>query len=72
MDDGDRDIKLGERGRSISNLDTSVNVYDRVYVAHGENIVDAWPSWGARERCKGRIETRLVLKRIGPTPGTFG
>ena len=44
---GDRDIKLGERVEIYpSNLDTSVNVYDRVYVARGENIVDVWPIMG--------------------------
>jgi D-serine deaminase-like pyridoxal phosphate-dependent protein len=44
---GDRDIKLGERVEIYpSNLDTSVNVYDRIYVARGENIVDVWPIMG--------------------------
>ena len=45
--DGDRDIKLGERVEIYpSNLDTSVNVYDRYYVARGESIVDVWPIMG--------------------------
>jgi len=45
--DGDRDIKLGERVEIYpSNLDTSVNVYDRIYVASDENIVDVWPIMG--------------------------
>ena len=44
---GDRDIKLGERVEIYpSNLDTSVNVYDRIYVARGESIVDVWPIMG--------------------------
>ncbi|MBK9167151.1 MAG: alanine racemase [Bryobacterales bacterium] len=29
-----------------SNLDMSVNVYDRIYVARGEKIVDMWPIMG--------------------------
>jgi len=45
--DGDRDIKLGERVEIYpSNLDTSTNVYDRYYVARGESIVDVWPIMG--------------------------
>lgn len=45
--DGDRDIKLGERVEIYpSNLDTSVNVYDRIYVARNESIVDVWPIMG--------------------------
>jgi D-serine deaminase-like pyridoxal phosphate-dependent protein len=45
--DGDRDIKLAERVEIYpSNLDTSVNVYDRYYVARGESIVDVWPIMG--------------------------
>lgn len=45
--DGDRDLKLADRVEIYpSNLDTSVNVYDRIYVARGENIVDAWPIMG--------------------------
>jgi len=44
---GDRDMKLGERVEIYpSNLDTSVNVYDRIYVARGESIVDVWPIMG--------------------------
>jgi D-serine deaminase-like pyridoxal phosphate-dependent protein len=41
------DFKLGERVEIYpSNLDTSTNVYDRYYVARGEQIVDAWPIMG--------------------------
>jgi len=41
------DIKLGDRVEIYpSNLDTSTNVYDRYYVARGENIVDVWPIMG--------------------------
>jgi len=47
LNDGGRDIKLAERVEIYpSNLDTSVNVYDRIYVARGESIVDAWPIMG--------------------------
>ncbi len=45
--DGDRDYKLGERVELYpSNLDMSTNVYDRYYVARGEQIVDVWPIMG--------------------------
>ncbi len=45
--DGDRDLKLGDRVEIYpSNLDTSVNVFDRIYVARGEQIVDVWPIMG--------------------------
>ena len=45
--DADRDIKLGDRLEIYpSNLDMSVNVYDRIYVARGESIVDVWPIMG--------------------------
>jgi D-serine deaminase-like pyridoxal phosphate-dependent protein len=45
--DGDRDLKLGERVELFpTNLDMSVNVYDKIYVARGEQIVDAWPVMG--------------------------
>ena len=45
--DGDRDFKLGERVDLIpSNLDMSTAVYDRYYVARGEEIVDLWPIMG--------------------------
>lgn len=41
------DVKLGDRLEIYpSNLDMSVNVYDRFYVARGENIVDVWPIMG--------------------------
>jgi len=45
--DSGRDIKLGGRLEIYpSNLDTSVNVYDRIYVARNESIVDVWPIMG--------------------------
>ena len=45
--DGDRDLKLGERVELYpTNLDMSVNVYDRIYVARGEQVVDVWPIMG--------------------------
>src|SRR5438552_2495252 len=45
--DGDRDLKLGERVELYpTNLDMSVNVYDRIYVARGEQIIDVWPIMG--------------------------
>ena len=45
--DGDRDFKLGERVELYpSNLDMSTNVYDRYYIAKGEQIVDVWPIMG--------------------------
>jgi D-serine deaminase-like pyridoxal phosphate-dependent protein len=45
--DGDRDLKVGERVELYcSNLDTSTNVYDRYYVAKGDQIVDVWPIMG--------------------------
>jgi len=41
------DIKLADRVEIYpSNLDTSTNVYDRYYVARGEQIVDVWPIMG--------------------------
>lgn len=43
----DREIELGERVELYpSNLDTSVNVFDRIYVTQGESIVDVWPVMG--------------------------
>jgi D-serine deaminase-like pyridoxal phosphate-dependent protein len=45
--DGDRDIKLGEKVEIYpSNLDMSTNVYDRYYIAKGDQIVDVWPIMG--------------------------
>jgi D-serine deaminase-like pyridoxal phosphate-dependent protein len=45
--DADRGFKLGERVEIYpSNLDMSTNVYDRYYVARGEQIVDVWPIMG--------------------------
>lgn len=45
--DGGPEIKLADRVEIYpSNLDTSTNVYDRYYVARGENIVDVWPIMG--------------------------
>ena len=41
--DSDRDFKLGERVELYpSNLDMSTSVYDRYYVARGEQIIDVW------------------------------
>ena len=40
-------FKLGERVEIYTtNLDMTVNNYDRIYVARGERIVDAWPIMG--------------------------
>jgi D-serine deaminase-like pyridoxal phosphate-dependent protein len=45
--EGDRDLMLGELVEIYpSNLDTSVNVFDRIYVARGDSIVDVWPIMG--------------------------
>jgi D-serine deaminase-like pyridoxal phosphate-dependent protein len=45
--DGDRDYKVGDRVEVYpSNLDMSTNVYDRYYIARGEQIVDVWPIMG--------------------------
>jgi D-serine deaminase-like pyridoxal phosphate-dependent protein len=45
--DADRGFKLGERVELYpSNLDMSTNVYDRYYVAKGEQIIDVWPIMG--------------------------
>src|SRR5882724_587346 len=45
--DTDKDYKLGERVDLYpSNLDMSTNVYDRYYIARGEQIVDVWPIMG--------------------------
>ena len=42
-----RDLKLGERVEIYcTTLDMSTNVYDRYYVARGEQIVDVWPIMG--------------------------
>jgi D-serine deaminase-like pyridoxal phosphate-dependent protein len=45
--DADRGFKLGERVEIYpSNLDMSTSVYDRYYIARGEQIVDVWPIMG--------------------------
>jgi 3-hydroxy-D-aspartate aldolase len=45
--DAGRDLKVGERVEIYcTNLDTSTNVYDRYYVARGDQIVDVWPIMG--------------------------
>ena len=45
--EGDRDLKLGERVELYpTNLDMSVNVYDRIFVTRGEAITDVWPIMG--------------------------
>ena len=42
-----RDLKLGETVEIYcTTLDMSTNVYDRYYVARGEQIVDVWPIMG--------------------------
>ena len=42
-----RDLKLGERVEIYcTTLDMSTNVYDRYYVARGDQIVDVWPIMG--------------------------
>jgi len=42
-----RDLKLGERLEIYcTTLDMSTNVYDRYYVARGDQIVDVWPIMG--------------------------
>ena len=44
---GSRDYKLGEKVELYpTHLDSSTHVYDRYYIAKGENIVDAWPIMG--------------------------
>lgn len=44
---GDRDVKLGEKVELYpTHLDSTTNVYDRYYIAKGDNIVDAWPVMG--------------------------
>jgi len=45
--DGDREPKLGDRVEIYcTTLDMSTNVYDRYYVARGNQIVDVWPIMG--------------------------
>jgi 3-hydroxy-D-aspartate aldolase len=45
--EAERDLKLGERVEIYcTTLDMSTNVYDRYYVARGEQIVDVWPIMG--------------------------
>lgn len=45
--DADRDLKLGDRVEIYcTTLDMSTAVYDRYYVARGEQIVDVWPIMG--------------------------
>ncbi|MCW5981406.1 MAG: alanine racemase [Bryobacteraceae bacterium] len=45
--DADKDFQLGGRVELYpTNLDMSTNVYDRYYVARGEQIVDVWPIMG--------------------------
>jgi D-serine deaminase-like pyridoxal phosphate-dependent protein len=43
----DRDFKLGERVELYpTTLDMSTSVYDRYYIARGEQIIDVWPIMG--------------------------
>jgi D-serine deaminase-like pyridoxal phosphate-dependent protein len=45
--DGDRDYRVGDKVDLYpSNLDTSTNVFDRYYIAKGDQIVDVWPIMG--------------------------
>ena len=45
--DADRDCELGGRGGSIpTNLDLTVNAYDRMYVCRNERLVDVYPIMG--------------------------
>ncbi|MGO9261640.1 MAG: alanine racemase [Bryobacteraceae bacterium] len=45
--DADRDLKLGDRVEIYcTTLDMSTAVYDRYYVARGDQIVDVWPIMG--------------------------
>ncbi len=45
--DGDKEPKLGDRVEIYcTTLDMSTNVYDRYYVARGDQIVDVWPIMG--------------------------
>ncbi len=45
--DGGNEIKVGDRVEIYcSNLDMSTNVYDRYYIAKGNDIVDVWPIMG--------------------------
>ena len=45
--ESDREIKLGDRVEIYpTNLDTSVNVYDRVFVTRGDNVIDVWSIMG--------------------------
>lgn len=44
---GQGDYKIGDKVELYpSHLDASTHVYDRYYIAKGENIVDAWPIMG--------------------------
>jgi len=44
---GERGVELGQRVEIYcTTLDMSTNVYDRYYVAQGEQIVDVWPIMG--------------------------
>jgi D-serine deaminase-like pyridoxal phosphate-dependent protein len=45
--DGDREPKVGDRVEIYcTTLDMSTNVYDRYYIARGNQIVDVWPIMG--------------------------
>ena len=44
---GERDYKIGDKAELYpTHLDASTHVYDRYYIAKGENIIDAWPIMG--------------------------
>jgi len=44
---GENDYKLGDKAELYpTHLDSSTHVYDRYYIAKGDNIIDAWPIMG--------------------------
>jgi D-serine deaminase-like pyridoxal phosphate-dependent protein len=46
-EDSDREIKLGDRVELIlSNIDMSVNAFDRMIVCRGDHVVDVYPVMG--------------------------
>jgi D-serine deaminase-like pyridoxal phosphate-dependent protein len=46
-EDAEKDLKLGDRVELIvSNIDTSVNVFDRIFVCRGEQVTDVYSIMG--------------------------
>jgi D-serine deaminase-like pyridoxal phosphate-dependent protein len=44
---GERDLKIGDKVELYpTHLDSTTHVYDRYYIAKGDNIIDAWPIMG--------------------------